>query len=212
MLHGERGEVCVVNEVCLNPRRRNERTEDFAVTLRGLGYLHPVAVESRHDLSPSLGGRFGLREHSRIGRKAQKRDQALPGQPDRRRAVQALIGTPACALVLGKRADVGVCEEVRIDQDHLNDSPSAAVSTSETLSTLPTRQRPSDTALVRRGHRRGAGAAIWPKPRRSASFTASFKLTLRVLRSRSSAAATSLSGISVVRMHHSVKMLMPRRQ
>jgi hypothetical protein len=66
------------------------------------------------------------------------------------------------------------------------------------LSRPAIRNRPRATDRVRKHSRRLVRPLISFKPRRSASLTRSFRLALRVLRSRSSTAATSSSRVRVV--------------
>ena len=58
---------------------------------------------------------------------------------------------------------------------------------------------------VRKRSRRLVRLLISFKPRRSASLIRSFKLALRVLRNRSSAAATSSSSVKVVLTHQDMR-------
>ena len=51
--------------------------------------------------------------------------------------------------VLRERADVGVDQQVGIDEDHRNRSPSATASASATSSRLPSRHRPRSAVGVR---------------------------------------------------------------
>ena len=64
------------------------------------------------------------------------------------------------------------------------------------------------TGRVRTTRRGAAGAAICDSPRRRAALITCLRLALRVLRMRSSAAATSFSRVSVVLMHQSIASLM----
>lgn len=104
---------------------------------------------------------------------------------------------------------MGIDEEVRIDQNHRNASSSVVANTSTTSSKLPTKQRPSETPLVRKGFLgRAGGPKISLSPCRIASLTTVFRLALRSFWALFKSAATSLSRLSVVRMHHSINLLM----
>src|SRR6185436_19792020 len=107
--------------------------------------------------------------------------------------------------MLRERGDMCVNKEVRIDQNHRQASSSAAANTSATSSRLPTRQRPSETLLVRMGFLgRAGGAKISLSPCRIASLTTVLRLALRTFWARFKSAATSLSRLKVVRIHQSI--------
>ena len=61
------------------------------------------------------------------------------------------------------------------------------------------------TDRVRKRSRHLVRLLISFKPRRSASLIRSFKLALRILRNRSSAAATSSSSVKVVLTHQDIR-------
>src|SRR6185437_2483872 len=101
---------------------------------------------------------------------------------------------------------MGVDEEIRIEQDHRKASSSAVANTSATSSKLPTKQRPSETPLVRQGFLgRTGGPKISLSPWRIASLTTVLRLALRTFCARFKSAATSLSRLRVVRMHHNTE-------
>jgi len=208
MLDGKCGKVRILHQIRVNARRRKKFAKNFAMAFGGLRNPCPLGREPGERLPPRVRHRFGPFKHARIGGQAQEREKARPGKADRRYAVQAPVEPCACGLVPGKGADVGVDQQVGVDQYHRKDSPSAIASTSETLSMAPTRQRPSDTGRVCGARRLGGGAAICSRPCRSASFTSFFRLALRALRNRSNAMATSLSSVRVVLMHQSIVDLM----
>src|SRR5438067_12883700 len=102
-----------------------------------------VATKPGFDLSPRVGDRLRAFEHARVAHQPQKRQQAWPGQAHPVRPVELRIEPVTGGSVLGKRSDVGIDEQVGIDEDHLKASCSATARTSATLSTLLVRARPA---------------------------------------------------------------------
>lgn len=107
-----------------------------------------LAVEPVFDLLPGRADRSGPLEDTRIRDEAKEGEQTRPRQPDSRGSVEALIEPSARPLVLGEVLNVRVDEQVRVDEDQWNRSPSAAASASATSSTLSRKQRPRETAFV----------------------------------------------------------------
>ncbi len=208
MLDGKCGKVSIGDEICMHARGREKFAEYLAMTLTGLRNPHSLGREPGEHLPPRFRNRRGPFEHTWIGSQSQECKQARPWQANRSYAVKACVEPCTGARVLGKSTDVRVDQQIGVNQYHRKDSPSTVARTSETLSILPARQRPRDTARVRGTRRAGGGDAICPRPWRRASFTTAFKLALRVLRSRSSAIATSFSRVRVVLMHQSIREVM----
>src|SRR5262249_34430924 len=136
------------------------------------------------DLLPSRGHRQRPREHSRICRKSQEACQNRPRHPDGDRTSQLAVKPLARGGGLGSRGVYGREEDVNVDQDHLNPSPSAWARASATLSML-TRKGPRSNAWVRNGSRFFGFAVMSRKPRRRASLTRSLRLAFRARRRRS---------------------------
>lgn len=148
MLDRKRCEMCVGNQVRTHGCLRQEAPQHLSVSLGRRWNPHSIAVEPLFDLLPCGADRGRPLEDTRIGHQAEEREQARPGQPDPRGAVEALVEPGPGALVLGEVVDVGVDEKVRVDKDQWKRSPSATASASATSSTLSSRQRPRDTAFV----------------------------------------------------------------
>jgi hypothetical protein len=77
---------------------------------------------------------------------------------------EPLIQPAARALVLRQRRDMGVDEQVCVDERYRNCSPSVTGRTSATSSMLATRHRPRETEGVRYALQ-GAGAHALPHQR-----------------------------------------------
>jgi len=110
--------------------------------------------------------------------------------------------------MLWKIIHMGVNEEVGINQNHLNVSPSATAITSEMSSRLTNLQRPKLTERVSYAFSRRGGLVISLRPCLKAWFITIFKLELRALRTFSKSLATSSSIVSVVLMHQYIIQLM----
>src|SRR4026207_1153297 len=102
----------------------------------------------------------------------------------------SVVQPGARALMLLEEANVGVDEKVRVDQNHLKDSPSATARTSAILFTLAARHEPSPTERGRHSPRFLAGAIMLCMPSRRASLTSTLNLSPRCLPKRLSEAAT----------------------
>src|SRR3954462_4491934 len=118
--------------------------------------------------------------------------------------VQPILGGP----VLWEGARRSIYQEVCVNQDQRNFSSSTSLITSHTLSILSISSRPQSNDLVRNGFLFLGSAVMSRRPRRSASFTRSFRLSSRSRRSRSSSAATSSSMVRVVLIHQDISYLM----
>jgi hypothetical protein len=99
-------------------------------------------------------------------------------------------------------------QEIGINQNHLNVSPSATAMTSEISSRLANLQRPKLTERVSYAFSRRGGLIISLRPCRKAWFITIFKLELFALRTFSKSLATSSSIVSVVLMHQYIIYLM----
>ena len=149
MLDSQRRQVGIGDQVCLYTSRRQERSQYIAMPLRRLGNPDDLGFEPSVDLAPRFRHGLGALEHARVRDNAQKGEEAWPRQTNRPAAIQLRVEPTARLRMLRKGADVGIDEQVGVEQNHRNDSLSATVSTSATLSTLPSRQRPRSTDPVR---------------------------------------------------------------
>jgi hypothetical protein len=88
-------------------------------------------------------------EHARICHETQKSEHAGPRQSDRSRAIQLFIQPVPRGLMLIERIHMGVDEDIGVDQDHLQVSPSAMASGLGDIAIPAIRSRPSATDRVR---------------------------------------------------------------
>jgi len=196
--------MCVWNQIRAHGRLGKKPTQDLSVSIRRSGNPNCFTVEPFLDLTPGRSTRSGPLEDTRVRDQAEESEQTRPGQPDSCGAVQSLVEPGARALVPSEVLNVGVNEEVRVDEDQWKRSPSAAASASATSSTLSRRQRPRETAFVAWRLRGVRGASRRASPSRSASFTSCFRLPPRRRRARSRSCATSSSSVRVVRTHQDI--------
>jgi len=204
VLDGERGQMCVRNQIRARGRLDKQSAEHLSVSFRRRGNPNRFAVEPFLDLMPCRATRRGPLEDTRVRDQAEEGEQTGPGQPHPCGAVQSLIEPGTRALVLIEVLNMRVDQEVRVNEDQWKRSPSAAASASATSSTLSRRQRPRETAFVTWGLRGVGGASRRVSPSRSASFTSCFRLPPRRRRACSRSRATSSSSVRVVRMHQSI--------
>jgi hypothetical protein len=147
-------------------------------------------------------------KHPWVGHQPQKREQAWPWEAHGSRSVELLVQPVSCWRVLGEGTHMSIDQEIRINRYHLKHSCSAIARASEMLSKLPIRTRPSAPARVEKRSRRLVDLFMSWSPRRSASLIRSLRLTLRVRRTLSRAAATSSSMVRVVLTHQGINVLM----
>ena len=119
------------------------------------------------------------------------RDARYHGWPQ----LNQLSGAGAAHRSLRATPEPGATVRYRLGP--LNVSPSAIARLSLMLSMPANRNHPSPTLCVRKDSRRFGQAVISFNPRRSVSFTTSFRLASRVLPTRSSASVKSSSSLSV---------------
>lgn len=101
------------------------------------------------NLAPSIGHGFWPLEYAGVSYNANKSEKAQLGKTDRRGAIETAF-EPDFHLLMGRKAGyMGVDEDVGVDEDHLNFSPSAKASNSAISSMFPVLQRPRETDLVR---------------------------------------------------------------
>ena len=172
----EGGEVRVGDQIGAHAGCREELTQHVSVSLRRSGNRRSLAVEPRLHLMPSRSTRGGSLEDARVRDQTKEGEQARPGQPDARGAVQSLVEPGPRAFVLREVPDVGVDEQVCVDEDQRKPSPAPTASASATSSTLS-----------RRGRRPSARAAC-------ASCAAPRAARCRLLARRSRAASSCLRG------------------
>src|SRR5689334_8420540 len=118
------------------------------MSLRRFGDPDGIDVQPELDLVPRVGHWLGALEYPRVGDDAQECQERRPWHADAPCGTKLGVEPCACTNVLRKRFDVRVDEQVGVEQDHRNDSPSARASASATSSTLPMRQRPRSTVGV----------------------------------------------------------------
>ena len=118
MLDGERGKMGILDKIRVHSRRGEELSDYLAMALGGLRNPYSLGGEPGEHLPPRFGDRRGPFEYAWIGGQSQECKQARPRQADGRDSIQAGIQPCAGALVLGKGADVGVDQQIGIDQYH----------------------------------------------------------------------------------------------
>lgn len=160
VLNGECGEVRVLDQIPPYRAVGQQARKDLDMPIARLRDRCTLAIHPRTDLLPGVGDGFRLLEDARVGDYAQERQQAWPGQTDRSASAELPIRPFARCAMLEKRCDVGVDQNIGVDQNHLKDSPSVAARTSETLSMLPSLHRPRLTVRVRNGSLRRGREAI----------------------------------------------------
>lgn len=118
VLDGERRKMSVLHEVSMHAGTSEKPAQNLGMAVGGVRDPGRFATEPCEHLPPGL--QHGRRpfEHTRVGSDAQERDEARPGQADGRRAIQPFIKPVARALVLGKRIDARVNEQIGVNQDH----------------------------------------------------------------------------------------------
>jgi len=194
----------VVDVISQNTRRGQQLVQDFSMTLGSHRNPAWFASEPTLYLSPRDGGHRRLPIEPGICDHAQESSDAFPRKANRRHACELTIEPFPGQRVMRRSGIERIDQQIRIKQNHLNCSPSAIASASLTETTSPMRQRPSETGCVRDSLRGLAGAASSFNPRRSAVFISSLRLLSPVRRRLSSAAATSVSSVKVVRMHQNI--------
>jgi hypothetical protein len=148
MLHGQRRQMGIRHQVGTQRRLTEQGAENPRVA--GSRSRHP---DHRH-LQPLFHLLPGCRhghwplKHARVGDQPHKRQQGRPGEAHTRQRIELLIQPRVRRSVLRQFSGVGIDEEIGIDEDHRNASPSARASTSAISSRFPTRQRPRETGSV----------------------------------------------------------------
>ena len=208
MLDGESGQVSVRYEVSSALCAGHEGCQYFPVACGGQRNPGRLRGQPRLYLLPGCQHRYGTFEDSRIADNSDKCQKARPRQTHGRSTTESPIQPLPRGVVLRERADGGVHQQVCIDEDHRNRSPSPAASTSATSSRLPTMHRPRSTVGVRYRTGGSGGTIMCRRPSRKASFTTVLKLPPWVCRTRLSRAATSGSNVRVVLMHRSIDNVM----
>ena len=85
------------------------------MALRRLRHPCGIAREPLLHLVPRVANRLGVFEHAWIGDETQKREKAGPWQTDARKTIQLAVEPIGGNIVLGKRADMGVNQNVGVD-------------------------------------------------------------------------------------------------
>lgn len=209
MLDCERCKMCIRYEVAVDAGLSKQFGEHIGVALCRRWNPYGFACEPSGHLFPGACHLQRPLKHPRIRGQSQKSQQTRPRQPDSRRAVDLPVEPFTRRRVLLGSVDMGIDENVDIDQDHLNASPSTTARTSATLSILGISSAPASTDLVRNGLRGFGRESISRNPRRNTSLIRSLRLVSRLRRNRSSVAATSSSMVSVVLTHQDITYLMP---
>ena len=146
---GERGQMRVGHEIRAAFRLPHQRGEGLLVAFRRQGNPDRLGGEPRLHLPPCRGYRSGAREDARVADDPHEREQAGPRQAYRRGGVDPFVEPLVRPRVLRERGHVRVDQQIGVDEDHRNSSPSATASTSATSSRLPARHRPRSTVGVR---------------------------------------------------------------
>src|SRR5271157_3611520 len=118
--------MCVWNQIRAHGRLGKKPTQDLSVSIRRSGNPNCFTVEPFLDLTPGRSTRSGPLEDTRVRDQAEESEQTRPGQPDSCGAVQSLVEPGARALVPSEVLNVGVNEEVRVDEDQWKRSPSGS--------------------------------------------------------------------------------------
>ncbi len=123
--------------------------ERLLVAFRRQGNPDGLGGEPRLHLPPCGGHRGGARKDARVAGDPREREQAGPRQAYRRGGVDPFVEPLVRPRVLRERGHVRVDQQIGVDEDHRNSSPSATASTSATSSRLPARHEPRSTVGVR---------------------------------------------------------------
>ena len=159
------------------------------------------------DLTPRRGHGLRLLEHPRVRDEAQEGEQAGPRQADRRAPAQPGVQPIARPRVLRKRADVGVDEQVGIDQDHGNDSPSATEGLGHVVD-VTDQATPEIHGLGSKGNAPPGGRGHMLEAFPQGLVDQVLQAWFRVLRNRPILTATSSSRVRVVRIRQSMGLVM----
>lgn len=118
MLDGKCGKMSILDKIRVHSRRGEEFSDYLAMALGGLRNPYSLGGEPREHLPPRFGDGRGPFEYAWIGGQSQECKQARPRQANGRDSIQAGIKPRAGALVLGEGADVGVDQQIGINQYH----------------------------------------------------------------------------------------------
>ena len=108
-----------------------------------------LTVQPLFHLVPSARERLRPLEDPRICYQPNETQQAGPRQAHTRVPVQLRVEPPPGGAVLRESGDVRIDEEIRIEENHRNGSPSAIASASATSSRFGAKQRPREAVPVR---------------------------------------------------------------
>ena len=118
VLDGKCGKMGVLDKIRVYSRRGEEFSDYLAMALGGLRNPYSLGGEPGEHLPPRFGDGCGPFEYAWIGGQSQECEQTGPRQADGRDSIQAGIKPCAGVLVLGEGADVGIDQQIRIDQYH----------------------------------------------------------------------------------------------
>ncbi len=136
MLERQGGQVCVGDEIGLHARGPQQLPKDRRMSFGWLRDPYLLAAEPILNLTPCGAHRLGMLEYPAVGDDTEEGEQARPGKPDAPRPVQLLVEPSARLSVLIERSNMGVEQEIGVDEDHANDSVSLPAITSAMLSML----------------------------------------------------------------------------
>src|SRR6516165_1367678 len=198
----------IMDEIGPDTRQRKQLAEQLRMPVHRMWSPDGVATEPSRNAPPRLSSRGWARKHPRVRHYPQEAQQTRPWQSNAARAAQLLIEPVARRLMLRQHGHCRIDQDIGINQNQRNASPSTSARSSAMLSMLATSKRPLSRGCVRNGFVRFAAAVMSRSPRRKASLTMSLSPTSIKRRKRSSSAATSSSIVKVVRMHHSIIQVM----
>jgi hypothetical protein len=116
VLDGKCREMGILDKIRVNSGRTEEFSDYLAMAVGGLRSPRSLGREPGEHLPPRFGDGRGPFEYAWIGGESQECQQARPRQADGRDSIEAGIKPGAGALVLGEGADVGIDQQIGIDE------------------------------------------------------------------------------------------------
>src|SRR6056297_719045 len=136
------------NQVSGRRHLPDQLAQDLAIAARGLRDPGGFTSEPLFDLLPGGAHGLGASEDTRIGHEPKEGQQTGPRQADPCAAVEPVVEPLSGHVMSFEVDDMGVDEDVRVDEDQRSESPSATARTSAMSSMWPIRHPPSETAFV----------------------------------------------------------------
>src|SRR5262249_5680184 len=124
MLDCHRGEVRIGHQIAENAGLSQEFVQHLSMARGRLRYPNRITVEPRRYLLPGDGHCEWARKCPRIRRGPKKGKQCRPRQPNRAQACELSVQPRPSASMQSRGLVTRVQQNVGIDEDHLNPSPS----------------------------------------------------------------------------------------